>query len=56
LYKEVLEETDQILGVTVLNQRENDRFEKYLAARNTGLKFRAETELRKLISANNVLE
>lgn len=56
LYKEVLEETDQILGVTPLNQRENDRFEKYLSARNTGLKFRAETELRQLITTKNVLD
>ena len=56
LYQEVLDETDQILWVSAVNERENDRFEWNLAARNTALRFRTESALRQLLNQQNVLE
>lgn len=56
LYGEVVNESDEILGVSELNKRVNDRYENYLSARNTSLKFRAESQLRQLLNQQNVLD
>jgi hypothetical protein len=56
LYNEVVDEADKILGVSDLNKRENDRYENNLGARNTSLKFRAESQLRQLINQEDILD
>lgn len=56
LYAEVLDESDKILWVTSLNERENNLYENNLGARNTWSKFRAEAELRRLLNQENSLD
>lgn len=53
---EVLDYTDRILGVSKLNESENDTFETKLSARNTALKREAIQERRVLDGQKNILE
>lgn len=53
---EVLDYTDKILGVSTLNEKENDAFESKLSAKNTSLKREARQNWRTLDSEKELLE
>ncbi len=52
LYSDVINFWDNLLWVTTLNKRNNDKFEGYLGKKNTVLLNKTKTELRELIKYN----